>query len=127
VIIRLPHLVAVFAVGWCLAFIAGCGGSGGDAGEESDKPAPPSVQNITCGDTFADESLELEVPEEEVTETIIAVEDAGGSAVDITDDIGTGSLGQEVRAGFRTVLVAGCGSNVTIDNSVTTVTTAVNE
>lgn len=122
---RPPAFVAVFVFGWCVAVVTGCGGSGGDAADEQEEPPVPVVQNITCGDTFADESLELQVPEDEVLEVIEAVEDAGGNVVGVTDDIGTGALGQEVRASLRTVIVAGCGSEVNIDNSVTTVTTDI--
>lgn len=127
---RLPALVAVFVVGWFVAALVGCGGSGGDAGEEAPEKPVPSIQSITCGDTFADESLALEVPEEQVAPIIELVESAGGT-VEPNPGVTQGFRLYRV-AGYRecapfcrTVIINGCGGTISIDNSVTTVTTDI--
>lgn len=108
--------------------LLGCGGSGGDAAEDgADTPPVPSIQSITCGDTFADESLALEVPEEQV-ETIVELVETSGGTIDPNPGVTQGFRAYRV-AGYRecspfcrTVIINGCGGTISIDNSVTTVT-----
>lgn len=88
-----------------------------DFDESSDEPDdnfPVQVTPTYTPRLLANGLLSVVVADEDLDRISAEIEVAGGQVLEVRE---------AKRAGFKTVIVAGCGANVTIDNSTSTTTT----